>query len=171
MAHLTLVLRHYRCSPSRRALDMALRACSMNLRRVRWTARCGLVLAPPYWQQKRRKGCSAATAHVSPSFLFRGAHVERGPASGVAPSRSPVATLHCAFCACSVVDLCMAVQHVVYLSKQPGATSFTREVQVPPKREPTALLVQILVQELVLFLNHEPWFFLWSQHGCSIQIW
>ena len=37
-----------------------------------------------------------------------------------------------------------------------------REVQVPPLREPTILLVQILVQELVLFLNHEPWFLLWS---------
>ena len=34
----------------------------------------------------------------------------------------------------------------------------TREVRVPPKREPTILLVQILVQELVLFLNHGPWF-------------
>ena len=38
----------------------------------------------------------------------------------------------------------------------------TREVQVPPLREPTILLVQIFEQELVLFLNHEPWFFLWS---------
>ena len=37
-----------------------------------------------------------------------------------------------------------------------------REVPVPPKREATILLVQILVQELVLFLNHGPWFFLWS---------
>ena len=36
----------------------------------------------------------------------------------------------------------------------------TREVQAPPLREPTILLVQILVQELVLFLNHLPWFFL-----------
>ena len=41
----------------------------------------------------------------------------------------------------------------------------TREVQVPPRREPTILLVQILEQELVLFLNHEPWFFLWSNLG------
>ena len=41
----------------------------------------------------------------------------------------------------------------------------TREVQVPPLREPTILLVQILVQELVLFPNHEPWFFLWSILG------
>ena len=38
----------------------------------------------------------------------------------------------------------------------------TTEVQVPPWREPTILLVQILVQELVPSLNHEPWFFLWS---------
>ena len=29
-----------------------------------------------------------------------------------------------------------------------------------PLREPTIQLVQILVQGLVLFLNHEPWFFL-----------
>ena len=35
----------------------------------------------------------------------------------------------------------------------------TREVQVPPQREPTILLVQILVQELVFFLN------LWSNLG------
>ena len=41
----------------------------------------------------------------------------------------------------------------------------SREVQVLPKREPTILLVQILKQELVLFLNHEPWFFLWSNLG------
>ena len=40
-----------------------------------------------------------------------------------------------------------------------------REVLVPPFREPTILLVQILVQELVLFLNHEPWFFMWSNLG------
>ena len=40
-----------------------------------------------------------------------------------------------------------------------------REVQVPPLREPTSLSVQILVQELVLFLNHEPLFFLWSNLG------
>ena len=38
----------------------------------------------------------------------------------------------------------------------------TREVQVPPLREPTILSVQILVQGLVLFLNREPLFFLWS---------
>ena len=37
-----------------------------------------------------------------------------------------------------------------------------REVQKPPLREPTILLVQILVQELLLSLNHEPLFFLWS---------
>ena len=43
---------------------------------------------------------------------FRRAHVERGPASGVAPGRSAVAILHFAFCANSVGDLCMAVQHV-----------------------------------------------------------
>ena len=41
----------------------------------------------------------------------------------------------------------------------------TGEVQVPPLREPTILLVQILEQELVLFLNHEPWFFPWSNLG------
>ena len=41
----------------------------------------------------------------------------------------------------------------------------TREVQVPPLREPTILLVQILEQELVLFPYHEPWFFLWSNLG------
>ena len=40
-----------------------------------------------------------------------------------------------------------------------------REVQVPPLREPTILLVQILEQELVLFLNRVPWFFLWSNLG------
>ena len=39
-------------------------------------------------------------------------HVDRGPASGVAPSRNAVAVLHCAFCASSVGDLCMAVQHM-----------------------------------------------------------
>ena len=37
-----------------------------------------------------------------------------------------------------------------------------REVPAPPLRERTILSVQILVQELVLFLTHEPWFFLWS---------
>ena len=37
-----------------------------------------------------------------------------------------------------------------------------REVLVPPLREPTILSIQILVQGLVLFLNHGPWFFLWS---------
>ena len=42
----------------------------------------------------------------------------------------------------------------------------TREVQVPPLREPT-IPVQILEQELVRFLNHEPWFFLWSKFGQS----
>ena len=42
----------------------------------------------------------------------------------------------------------------------------TREVQVPPLRKPRILLVQILVQELVLFLNREPlFFFLWSKFG------
>ena len=35
-------------------------------------------------------------------------------------------------------------------------------MQVPPLREPTILLVRILVQEEVLSLNHEPLFFLWS---------
>ena len=40
------------------------------------------------------------------------ARAERGPASGVAPSRNAVAILHCAFCASSVGDVCMAVQHV-----------------------------------------------------------
>ena len=38
----------------------------------------------------------------------------------------------------------------------------TREVQVPPLREPTNLSVQILVQGLVVLLNREPLFFLWS---------
>ena len=38
----------------------------------------------------------------------------------------------------------------------------TREVQVPPWREPTILSVQILVQELALFINREPLFFPWS---------
>ena len=41
----------------------------------------------------------------------------------------------------------------------------TREVRVPPQREPSILLVQILVQELVLFLNHKPRFFPWSNLG------
>ena len=41
----------------------------------------------------------------------------------------------------------------------------TREVQVPPLREPTILLVLILVQEQVLFLNHGHWFFPWSSLG------
>ena len=36
----------------------------------------------------------------------------------------------------------------------------TREVQVPPLREPTILSVHL--HGLVLFLNHEPLFFLWS---------
>ena len=75
-----------------------------------WTARCGLV---PCCQQNWWKGCSANDcSHMSPSLPFRRAHVERGPASGVAPSRSAVAILHCALCATSVGDLCMAVQHV-----------------------------------------------------------
>ena len=38
----------------------------------------------------------------------------------------------------------------------------SRRVQVPPLREHTILLVRTLVQEQVLFLNHEPLFFLWS---------
>ena len=38
----------------------------------------------------------------------------------------------------------------------------TREVQRPPLREPTILSVPKLVQGLVLFLNREPLFFLWS---------
>ena len=38
----------------------------------------------------------------------------------------------------------------------------TREVQVPPLWELTILSVQILVQELVLFLNRERLFSLWS---------
>ena len=41
----------------------------------------------------------------------------------------------------------------------------TREVQVPPLREPTILLVQSLVQELVLFLSREPLFFPLSNLG------
>ena len=41
----------------------------------------------------------------------------------------------------------------------------TREVQVPPFRETTILLVQSLVQELVLFLNLGPCFFPWSNLG------
>ena len=36
--------------------------------------------------------------HMSPSLPFRRAHVEHGPASGVAPSRSVVTILHHAFC-------------------------------------------------------------------------
>ena len=36
---------------------------------------------------------------------------------------------------------------------------------VPPLREPTILLVLILVQEQVLFLNHGHWFFPWSNLG------
>ena len=37
-----------------------------------------------------------------------------------------------------------------------------REVLVPPWREPTILLIQVLVQGLALFLNREPPFFHWS---------
>ena len=44
----------------------------------------------------------------------------------------------------------------------------TREVQVLPLREPTILLVQILVQELVLFLNQKPWFFPVVKFGQSM---
>ena len=85
----------------------------MSLRKVCWTARCGLALAPPCLQQNGWKGCVARDCwHMSPSLHFRRAHVERRPASGVAPSRNAVAVLHCAFCASSVGDLCMAVQHV-----------------------------------------------------------
>ena len=40
-----------------------------------------------------------------------------------------------------------------------------KEVLVPPLREPTILLVLILVQEQVLFLNHGHWFFPWSNLG------
>ena len=46
-------------------------------------------------------------------------------------------------------------EHILYAQLLPE-----REVQVPSKREPTILLVQILERELVLYLNHEPWFFL-----------
>ena len=38
----------------------------------------------------------------------------------------------------------------------------TREVLVPPWREPTILSIQIPVQELALFRNRVPSFFLWS---------
>ena len=41
----------------------------------------------------------------------------------------------------------------------------TREVQVPPQREPTILLVQTLVRDLDLFLSLGPWFFPWSKFG------
>ena len=40
-----------------------------------------------------------------------------------------------------------------------------KEVLVPPLREPTILLVLILVQEQVPFLNHGHWFFPWSNLG------
>ena len=40
-----------------------------------------------------------------------------------------------------------------------------KEVLVPPLREPTILLVLILVQEQVLSLNHGPWSFPWSNLG------
>ena len=42
-----------------------------------------------------------------------------------------------------------------------------REVLVSPFREPTILLVRILVQGLVLSLNREPLFFLWFKFGQS----
>ena len=48
-------------------------------------------------------------------------------------------------------------EHTLYAQLLP-----TREVQVPPLREPTILLVRTLVQGLALFLNREPSFFLWS---------
>ena len=41
-------------------------ACSMSLRNVHWTARCGLVLAPPYLQQNGLHGCVARDcSHMS----------------------------------------------------------------------------------------------------------
>ena len=49
----------------------------------------------------------------------------------------------------------------VLLQPPPGLEKCARQF-ASPLREPTILLVQILVQELVLFLNHEPLFFLWS---------
>ena len=86
-------------------------ACSMSLCNVHWTVRCGLALAPPYMQKKGVKRVLRQRLLAHGSMPFRRAHVERGPASGVAPSRDAVAILHCAFCASSVGDLCMAVQH------------------------------------------------------------
>ena len=48
-------------------------------------------------------------------------------------------------------------EHILCAQRLPA-----REVQVLPLREPTILLVRILVQEQVVFLNREPLFFLWS---------
>ena len=63
--------------------------------------------------KKGWNGCVARDClHMSPSLPFLRAHVDRGPASGVAPRSNAVAILHCAFCGSSVRDLCMAVQHV-----------------------------------------------------------
>ena len=87
-------------------------ACSMSLRRV-CTGPHGAVKSwlLPYLQQNGWKGCShhCFCQQMSPSLPFRS---ERGRASGVAPSRSAVAILHCTFCANSVGDLCIAVQYV-----------------------------------------------------------
>ena len=67
----------------------------------------------PYLQQNGWNGCVARDcSHTCPSLSCLRAHTERGPASGVAPSHSAVAILHCAFCANSVGDLCIAVQLV-----------------------------------------------------------
>ena len=58
-------------------------------------------------------GSSPETVHSCPHHRPSSGHTwSAGLASGVAPSRNAVAILHCAFCASSVGDLCMAVQHV-----------------------------------------------------------
>ena len=51
-------------------------------------------------------------------------------------------------------------EHIVHDQLQ-----LVREVLVPPLREPTILLVLILVQEQVPFPNHGHWFFPWSNLG------
>ena len=61
---------------------------------------------------------------------------------------------------CSRLSVPPLWEHTMYA--QPLAP---KEVLVPPLREPTILLVLILVQEQVLFPNYGHWFFPWSNLG------
>ena len=77
-----------------------------------WTVRSGPGSLPYLQQNEWNWSVGRDCSHMSPSLPSRKAHVERGPVSGVTPSRSAVAIIHRTFCNTSVGDLCMVVQFV-----------------------------------------------------------